>query len=240
MKRDETVEKVGAFGLIQKKKGYRFTSDSVLLARFAPPLTGEKRVIDIGTGSAIIPLILLQERTVGAITGIEVQEGLFEMAERTVALNHLADRVELLRTDYRELKGCYKKGSFDLVISNPPYVKAGCGRRSTIKERDIARMEHFGSLLELVDLSAYLVNNEGSICYCYPASRFNEVMTVLHGKGLTAERIAFVHPDRRAPAELFLIEASRRGGATVIEEPIYLSDRREKGHSNHEKEGDVT
>ncbi|MFQ5587013.1 MAG: Eco57I restriction-modification methylase domain-containing protein, partial [Thermodesulfobacteriota bacterium] len=137
--------------------------------------------------------------------------------------NNLTETVELVRADYRELKRLFMRGSFDLIISNPPYVKEGCGRVSTITERAIARMEQIGSLGELIEISAYLLSREGRVCYIYPVSRLKELLSAIHTEGLTAGRIRFIHPKEAGPAELFLVEANYSRQETVIESPIFLS-----------------
>ncbi|NOS35986.1 MAG: methyltransferase, partial [Deltaproteobacteria bacterium] len=154
---NETIENLGRFRLIQSRRGYRYSVDSLLLSRFVLPIRKGERVIDIGTGSGVIPLLLLQDEVGQRITGVEVQKRLFNLAERNLALNNLTGRMELIHADYRELRRLRKRGSFDLIVSNPPYVKKGCGRVSAIEDRAIARMEHLGSLSELVEISSYLL-----------------------------------------------------------------------------------
>ncbi len=219
---NETIETLGKFRLIQNRSGYRYSVDSLLLSRFVLPIRKGERVIDIGTGSGVIPLLLLQDEVGQRITGVEVQEGLFSLAERNLALNNLTGNVELIHADYRELRRLRKRGSFDLIVSNPPYVKKGCGRVSAIEDRAIARMEHLGSLSELVEISSYLLSSNGRACYIYPVSRLQELLSSLHEEGLHATRLLFIHPKESKPAELFIIEATYSRGETVIEAPLFL------------------
>ena len=218
----ETIETLGRFRLIQERRGYRYSVDSLLLSRFVLSLRRGERIIDIGTGSGVIPLLLMEEDEGQQITGVEIQEDLFSLAERNLALNNLTDRVKLIHADYRELRKLFKEGSFDLIVSNPPYVKKGCGRVSTTEERAIARMERLGSLRELVEISSYLLSVTGRACYIYPISRLQELLSSLDGAGLHATRLLFIHPKEAGPAELFIIEATYSRGETVIEAPVFL------------------
>jgi len=224
LKPDETLEEVGPFRIIQRKKGYRFGIDPFLLVDFAIPVGTDERVIDIGTGSGIIPLLLLQRSDVKNVVAVEVQDGLFGLARRNVELNGLEGRIELLKVDYRGLKAFFKEGSFDLVISNPPYVKKGHGRTSREREREIARVESLGSLEELVGISEYLVKEGGRVCYIYPVSRLKEVLSVLEAKGLNPRRLCPVHPSRTKGAIHFMVEATPLPckDGLIVEGPVYI------------------
>jgi tRNA1Val (adenine37-N6)-methyltransferase len=180
-------------------------------------------IIDIGTGSCVIPMLLLQKFRVRKIVGVEVQYSLIEIARKNIALNNISDKVFLLKMDYRNLKAVFKKGVFDLVISNPPYVKRGCGRVSNKKERAIARMELIGSLEDLVAISSYLINKNGRICYIYPVARLKEILSVLEMNGLNPGRLRFIYSKRAKSSELFMVEASFEEKDLVIEEPLFLS-----------------
>ncbi|MFQ5330168.1 MAG: tRNA1(Val) (adenine(37)-N6)-methyltransferase [Thermodesulfobacteriota bacterium] len=219
---DETIEPIGRFRLIQGRRGYRYSVDSLCLSRFVLPVRRGDRIIDIGTGSGVIPLLLMESDDGQRITGVEVQDELFSLAGRNIALNNLTGRVELIHTDYRDLRKLRRRGSFDLIVSNPPYVKEGCGRVSSIEERAIARMEHLGSLSELVEISSYLLSKGGRACYIYPVSRLQELLSALQAKGLYATRLLFIHPKEATPATLFTIEATDSRGETVIEAPLFL------------------
>ena len=153
---------------------------------------------------------------------MEVQKGLFNLAERNLALNNLTGRVKLIDADYRDLRSLLDKGSFDLIVSNPPYVKKGCGRVSAIEDRSIARMEHLGSLSELIEISSYLLSRGGRACYIYPVSRLQELLSSLHEEGLHATRLLFIHPKETSPAALFIVESTYGRSETVIEAPLFL------------------
>lgn len=218
---DEAAEEIGPYVFIQKKAGHKLTQDPVLLTDFALPLAPEDKVIDLGTGSAIIPLILAWKTPVKSIAGVEVEKRATDVALRNIEINGLNKRISVLNTDFRDLKGLYPEGSFSVVISNPPYVKAGSGRVSPSPERAMARSEVHGELKDLVDISNYLIGVKGRVFYIYPVRRLFEMLSELKGVGLLPRRLKFIHTSPRKPAKLFLIEAGR-GGGLEIEGPIYL------------------
>src|SRR3972149_4558016 len=119
---DETLEPFfnGKLQIIQKKKGYRFSVDAILLSQFIRIRKNEK-VIDLGTGCGILPLLLSRTTKAHSFVGVEIQKGLAELADRNVSLNQLRHQVTILRQDFRELKRLYPSGAFNVVFSNPPY-----------------------------------------------------------------------------------------------------------------------
>lgn len=217
---DETVEKAGPFFFIQKKKGHKLTEDSVLLCEFLPPVSGCSKIIDLGTGSGIIPL-LLASKTGARITGVEIENAMAELAQRNVEANGLCAQVSIINMDIRELPGSFEEGSFDVVVANPPYVKAGAGRTSPVKERASARIERHGALKDFLKVSAYLIGAKGKACYVFPSARLFEMLKELRGSGLFPNRLRFIHTDPLKKARLFLVEAGRREGLK-IEEPLFI------------------
>lgn len=218
---DETVEELGPYHFIQKKSGHRLTQDTVLLADFLLPLSNDDSVIDLGTGTGAIPLLLSWKSTALKIVGVEVEEGVASIARRNVELNDLASRVTILKSDFRDLKSVCPEGSFSIVVSNPPYVKAGSGRLSPVKERALARAGIMGDVSELIDASRRLAGKDGRIFYIFPVSRLFEMLKEVKKAGLKARRLRFVHTNPKKAAKLFLIEIGTEG-ELKIEEPVYL------------------
>lgn len=209
---DETLDELGEFRIIQKKNGYRFSDDSVQLADFILPLKYDDSIIDLGTGSGVIPLILAQRSQVQNIVGMEIQEGLADIAKRNVAFNNLSLRIKIVKGDSRDIihLSLFKKNSFSVVISNPPYTKHKSGRISPSSEKRIAKMEIACSLSDLIKISKYLAAEKGRICYIYPLARLQEMLSVLQANELKVNRLEFVCPKSNGKAKRFLIEAMRR------------------------------
>ncbi len=243
---DETVEMLGPCLLVQKRVGHRLTTDALLLADFAAEsLTSFSRtvraggsvkgyeaerdckrlvetpIVDIGTGNGAIAIMLALRSELGTFVGVEVQSELVELTRRNIAANRLNERISVMDVDYRELPLRFKSGSIALVVSNPPYIKAGEGRVSNDVSRSIARSEVYGSLAELVLVSSYLVADEGSICFIYPVKRYGEMLAELKRAELKVRRVRFIHTAPVGEAIRFLIEAGRTGDH-VTEEPIFL------------------
>lgn len=209
---DETFDELGEFRIIQKRNGYRFSDDSVQLADFILPLKYDDSIIDLGTGSGVIPLILAQRSQVQNIVGMEIQEGLADIAKRNVAFNNLSSRIKIVKGDSREIihLSLFKKNSFSVVISNPPYTKYKSGRISPSSEKRVAKMEIACSLSDLIKISKYLAAEKGRICYIYPLARLQEMLSVLQANELKVNRLEFVCPKSNGKAKRFLIEAMRR------------------------------
>ncbi len=218
---DETFETLGPLGFIQKKKGHRLTVDAVLLADFLLPLGESDHVIDIGTGSGAIPLILAWKTGISRIEGIEVDDEAASIAQRNVDANNLSSRITIVKKDFRDLPAMFAEGAFSVVVSNPPYVKAGSGRISPLRERAAARAEVTGNLKDLIEVSGYLAGESGKIFYVFPVHRLFELIGELGNIGLRARRIKFIHTRPGKPARFFLIEAGRKG-ELKIEESVFL------------------
>jgi tRNA1Val (adenine37-N6)-methyltransferase len=219
LKADETLDDLilGGLKLIQAVQGYRFSIDAVLLAQFLE-LTGVERVIDLGTGSGVIPLLLAVRSPQVKIIGVELQAGMVERARRSVSLNGLQDRIEIVQADIREIDKSLPGGSAELVLSNPPFWKKGEGCVSCQAERAAARHELHLNLEELVTQGAYLLRPGGKLAIIQRAERLEESLEILRRSQLTLTRLRMVHAFLDRKAGLVLLEAvkSRRGRLTIL------------------------
>lgn len=211
--KDVTVEPLGPFSFMQWKKGYRVTGDTVELVDFVLPLDKKDTVVDLGTGTGAIPLLLAWKSPVEKIVGVEVDKETAGLAERNVTRNGLASRVALIEKDWRGLDGVYPEGAFSVVVCNPPYTKKGAGRKSPMRQRALARSEVMGTLEELLSVSSHLAGPKGRIFLMYPVIRLKEVRVGLKGAGLTEQRVSFIDNGAGRDAKVFLMEAGRAGGA---------------------------
>jgi len=211
---------------IQKKEGYRFSIDAVLLANFVT-LKKNERLLDIGTGCGIIPIYMTKKGCSNEMVGVEIQEQLFDTALKNKELNH-CDNVLFLMGDIGSLAGELKRRPFHVVLSNPPYTKAKTGRKSPGDSRRIARYESHLDLTALMSLSSALLFKKGRLYVIYPSKRLGEVVDSARSNRLEPKRIRFIHPRKNEPSNLFLAEFIKEGGiGTTIEPPLYIY---ENGH----------
>ena len=221
---DERIDDLQCNGyrILQKKDGFCFGMDAVLLAGFARVQAGE-RALDLGTGTGIIPILLSAKTAGDSFTGLEIQEAFAEMAGRSVQLNGLADRVKIVQGDIREASRLFGKASFDVVTSNPPYMNDAHGLKNPDLPKAIARHEVLCTLAELVRETALLLKPGGRFYLVHRPHRLVEIITVLREYKLEPKRMKLVHPFIDKEANMVLIEAFRGGGPMMkVEAPIIV------------------
>ncbi len=223
---DETLDTFlnGKLQVLQKKKGYRFSADSILLSQFVR-IRKNERVIDLGTGCGILLLFLSQTAKAHSFVGVEIQKGLAECAQKNVVLNHLDGRISILRQDYRELRKTFPPGSFDVVLSNPPYRKYRSGRINPSFEKAVARHEIKGTLQDLISTVSYLLHPKGRCYLIFPAVRTVDLIVSLRSEKLEPKRLQFVHPRPEGEAKFVLTESIRTSGVELrIMNPLILCE----------------
>ena len=221
---DERIDDLqrNGYRIIQKKKGFCFGMDAVLLSGFAQVKEGEVAV-DLGTGTGIIP-ILLEAKTKGKhFTGLEIQKEVAEMAERSVRLNHLEDRVDIVRGDIKEASRLFGKASFDVVTSNPPYMNDNHGLKNPDLPKAIARHEVFCTLDDVCREASLLLRSGGRFYMVHRPHRLAEIITALKTYRLEPKRMKLVHPFADKDANMVLIEAVRGGRSMMkVEAPVIV------------------
>ncbi|RHS83010.1 tRNA1(Val) (adenine(37)-N6)-methyltransferase [Clostridium sp. AM42-4] len=221
---DERIDDLqrNGYRIIQKKKGFCFGMDAVLLSGFAQVKDGEVAV-DLGTGTGIIP-ILLEAKTKGKhFTGLEIQKEVAEMAERSVRLNHLEDRVDIVRGDIKEASRLFGKASFDVVTSNPPYMNDNHGLKNPDLPKAIARHEVFCTLDDVCREASLLLRSGGRFYMVHRPHRLAEIITALKTYRLEPKRMKLVHPFADKDANMVLIEAVRGGRSMMkVEAPVIV------------------
>lgn len=219
--RIDDLERNG-YKIIQNKEKFCFGMDAVLLSGFAVVKPGEK-VLDLGTGTGIIP-ILLEAKTEGEhFTGLEIQEESANMAERSVCLNKLEDKVDIVRGDIKEASKIFGKASFDVVTTNPPYMNDMHGIKNPDMPKAIARHEVLCSLEDVVREGAAVLKPSGRMYMVHRPHRLVEIIEMLKKYKLEPKRIKFVHPFVENPANMVLIEALKGGKSMVkIEKPLIV------------------
>lgn len=217
--------------IIQDPKRFCFGIDAVILSGFAEVKKGEK-VMDLCTGTGIIP-ILLEAKTEGShFTGLEIQEESVEMAKRSVRLNGLEDKVTIDFGDVKNTEALYRASSFDVVTVNPPYMNEGGGLKNGYSPKTIARHEVLCSLEDVVDAAARLLVPQGRLYMVHRPHRLTDIMVTLRNHRLEPKRLRFVHSYADREPVMVLVEAVSNGKPMVKVMPpliIYKEDREYTG-----------
>ncbi len=200
---DETLDAFyhGRVRVLQKKRGYRFSVDAPLLADFIRTKADDE-ALDLGTGSGVISL-LLGVKPFGRITALEIQPGLADLARRNVELNGLGGRIEVVEADLRT----YEPGrAFDLIFSNPPYIRGAAGFLSRSAEKSAAKHELHGGIEEMMERAAAWLAPEGRACFVYPEKRRADFARAANAHDFRVLRFRHVLPRASEPPNLFLAE----------------------------------
>lgn len=205
----------GVVSIAQPAKGPRFTLDSILLADFCR-IKASDCVLEPGSGTGVISLLLAKRHPRAAITAVELDAEAASLCRRNVEANELEDRVTVMNGNVSDLATRFKAGSFDAIVANPPYRKEGSGRRSPLPSRHTARHEEAGDIREWLDLQT-LLKNKGRFSAVFAADRTAELLSTLRIRKLEPKRLRFVHAYASEPASLVLVEAVRsaRSGLEV-------------------------
>jgi len=221
---EETVDTIlgGRLQLVQPKRGYRFSIDSILLARFARCRPGA-RVLELGAGCGVVSIMIAVQHRPSIVTAMEIQPSLASMIERNATLNQL-DKVVAVEADLRVRKVAnVAPATYDLVLANPPYRRVGGGRQSPNTGRRLARDESAASLSQFVVAAARYVIHGGRVAMIFTAERSAELLTELKANRLEPKRIRMVHPRIDMDASTILVEARKGAGVGVeIEPPLVL------------------
>ena len=207
---------------IQNTEKFCFGMDAVLLSGFAGVVRGG-RAIDLGTGTGIIP-ILLEAKTEGEnFIGLEIQEESADMARRSVQLNALEGKIEIVTGDIKRAAELFQKGSFDTVTSNPPYMTGGRALVNPEEPKAIARHEILCTLEDVIAAAAALLKHQGAFYMVHRPNRLVEIFELMRKYRIEPKRMKLVHPYMEKPANMVLIEGRRGGGAQlIVEKPLVI------------------
>lgn len=230
---DEAIDDLqNGYRIIQKTNSFRYGVDAVLLADFAN-IKKDHSVIDLGTGTGIIPILIYARKRLSEITAVEIQRDMAEMAERSIKLNGLEDRIKVLCMDLKDTPELLGKARYDCVVTNPPYVKKECGINNPSETKAIARFEIMCSLEELLKTAKELLKPGGKLYMVHRTDRLADIIFEMRNNGIEPKRIRFVHPSIGKRPNLLLIEGSRGGNKELkFMDPLYIHD--EKGNYTEE------
>ena len=206
------------YRIIQNPAKFCFGMDAVLLSGFASVKPGE-RALDLGTGTGIIPLLLSAKTKGDHFTGLEIQTEIMKMAQRSVALNGLEKKIDIIQGDIKEASRIFGAASFDVVTSNPPYMNDAHGLKNPGDVKAISRHEVLCTLEDVVREGTKALKPGGRFYMVHRPHRLAEIITVMRQYKLEPKRMKFVHPFADKDANMVLIEAVRGGGAWLKLEP---------------------
>lgn len=207
--------------IIQDKSGYTFTTDAVLLANYVKAYAKE-RLIDLGTGSGVVPILCSAKTTAKELVGLELQPRLADMAARSVAHNRLSPRVKIVRGDIKDAPALLGAGTFDVVTANPPYMTYA-GDKSAATEDDICKREVCITIAELMDSASKLLKFGGRAYFVYKAERLTDLLFAMRYSGIEPKSLTIVYPKAVKEADTVIVEG-RKGGkpGLRVRKPLVL------------------
>ena len=227
---DERLDDLQLKGLrlIQKKKGFCFGVDAVLLSDFCDVKKND-RVADLGTGTGIIPVLLAGKTPAKFIVGLEIQADMAQMAARSIVLNNLEDRVSIIQGDIKQAKEIFGASSFNLVVANPPYMNRGGGLVNPSDAKAISRHEILCTLADVVKAAAALLVPGGQFAMVHRPDRLVDIVWLMRNHQIEPKFLRFVHPSPYKKPNLILIKGTRNGNPQLkMMEPLYVYDEKGK------------
>lgn len=226
LKENERIDDLEFKGLkiIQNKNGFCFGIDSVLLSDFSKNIRNAD-VIDLGTGTGIINILLSGKTENCNFIGVEIQKEVADMAERSVKLNNLDDKIKIINGNILELENYYKKNSFDVVVTNPPYKKINTGIINQEDKKIISRHEITASLEDFIHIASYLLKDYGEFYMVHRPDRLVDIFAIMRKERIEPKKIKFVYPNRNKKANLVLIKGIKLGNPFLeFDNNLYIYD----------------
>ena len=208
--------------ILQDKESFCFGIDAVLLSDFVKIRRMEK-TLDLGTGTGVIPLLLASSYADNCFTGLEIQEDAVNLARKSVSLNSLDGRVEIVHGDLKNAPDIFGKNTFDAVTSNPPYIRETHGKSSDSDKVAFARREILCTLSDVVKAAAALLKSDGRFYMIHRPERLAEIIVEFSKNRLEAKRLRFVHPKAGAAPTMLLIEGRKNAKpGLLVEKPLVV------------------
>lgn len=224
VREDETLDdlQLNGINIIQKKDGFRFGVDAVLLANFTE-IKKNNRVIDLCSGTGIIPFIIAGKTEASSITGIEIQNEMVEMANRSVKFNNLENRVDFINRDLKDIDFLKSIPKADVVTVNPPYKLCNSGIINPNDKIAIARHEIACNLEDVIIACKILLKDNKRMYMIHRPDRLADIIMLMRKHKIEPKRIQMIHPNTKKAPNIVLVEGQRDGGAFLKwEPPIYV------------------
>lgn len=225
LKENERIDDLEYKGLkiIQNKNGFCFGIDSVLLSDFAKEIKKGSKVLDLGTGTGIISILLCGKTNLKHITGIEIQKDVCDMAKRSIKLNNLEDRFDIINEDIKNLSKIFPANSFDAIVTNPPYKKENTGLKSKEKVQLISRHEIMCNIDDIAKVASNLLNSNCSIYMVHRPDRIVDIIEALRKYKLEPKIMRFVYPKIGKEPNLVLVKATKSAKEFLkMEKPLIV------------------
>lgn len=218
------VLKQNQYQIIQRKDGFCFGIDAVLLADYAGyGIKANKKVCDLCTGTGIIPLLLESQTKAAQLFGVEIQDISADMAERSVKLNNLQKKIKIVKGDLKDISSYFTKHSMDVVTCNPPYMVYEHGKQNPSDYKAIARHEVLCSLEDVIKAADYLLKPEGSFFMIHRPFRLSEIFVTLTKYGLEPKKMRLIHPHEGEEPNMVLVQAVKGGRPRItVEKPLVV------------------
>jgi len=212
--------------IIQNKDGFCFGIDAVLLSDFAKEITSNSKVLDLGTGTGILGILLCGKTKLAKIYGIDIQEDVCDMASRSIKLNNLENRFEIINKNIKDLKNVFEENTFDAIVSNPPYKKDNSGLKNESETKLISRHEITASLEDFITISSKLLKNNGSIYMVHRPERLSDLFYLLRKYNLEPKKLRLVQSYFNSKPKLILVKATKNAKSFLnIEEPLIIYNK---------------
>ena len=199
--------------IIQNNKFFKYGIDAVLLSNFVKTNKKSVKVVDLGTGTGIISILLTAKIDVNKIYSIEIQEKVADMARRSVELNNLKEKVEILNIDLKEVDKHIEGNSIDIIVTNPPYQKNNSGLQNEVEEKKISRHEIYCNIEDICKKSKYLLKDKGELYMVHRPERLVDVIYNLRKYNLEPKELRYVQSNTESAPVLFLLKAVKNGGS---------------------------
>ena len=215
--------------IIQNIDGFCFGMDSVLLANFAKNIKKNSKVLDLGTGTGIISILLCGKTELKKITGVEIQEEVYEMAKRSCILNNLQDRIEVINKNILELIQMYPKGTFDVIVTNPPYKKKDTGLINKNEKKVISRHEITANLEDFIKIASELVKDKGEFYMVHRPERLVDIMSLMRKYKIEPKVLKYICSNINKEPKLVLIKGIRNAKPFLkVEKNLYVYNEKGK------------
>ena len=209
--------------IIQNPNGFCFGIDSILLSDYAKKIKKDSKVIDLGTGTGIIATLLCGKTEAKKIVGVEIQKEVYDMAKRSIKLNNLQNRFEIINQNINDLYNIYEACSFDVVVTNPPYKKINTGIKNEDERKEISRHEIKASLEDFIDITKYLLKDKGEFYLVHRPDRIVDILSIMRKNKIEPKQMRFVYPNINKSPNLVLIKGVKNGGEYLkIEKNLYV------------------